>query len=380
MNSIMKTRIRKSFWSKGVLVAIMAVVFILAGRTLADSNSPAEKSSDVKSGHQKKTGNGIFPYDTTCPVIRDNDESADVYTDFYIMSLASAGTINLVGMYTSVPVDLGFVTPEDYERMYADLRTNIAKARESGWKNIPDAARGVKGHLSRPSSGNIDDTVPVDSDGGRLIVQEANKCTPGRPLVILMGGSSSTPADAYLIDHSIADKVVLAYAESDVGSSHGGYNGWLDPWATYICMMKFRMVICSFPLGKPSTPRSKMATDLPASLLRDRMLSMKWRDSSKDALVYPGNSDDDCAPGISLMRPDYAASTRRVAFTGWTMYMNKSVPTFSANARENIIQVMSEKSGPATTEWWRAMTNPAAWKPVALMPAPPPTPTPPASH
>jgi hypothetical protein len=364
----------KSFWSKGMLVGITAVVLILAGCTLADSNSSTEKSNDVKGGHQKKAGNDVFPYDTTCPVISDNDESADVYTDFYIMSLASAGTINLVGMYTAIAVDLGFVTPGDYERMYADLQANIAKARESGWKNIPKATRGVKGRLSRPSSRNIDDTVPVDSDGTRLIVREANKCTPDHPLLILMGGSSSTPADAYLIDHSIADKVVLAYAESDVGSNHGGYNGWLDPWATYICMMKFRMVICSLPLGKPSTPRSKMATDPPASPLRDRMLSMKWRDSSKNALVYPGNSDDDCAPGISLMRPDYAASTRRVAFSGWTTYMNKSVPTFSANAKGNIIQVTSEKSGPATTEWWRAMKNPAAWNPADPTPIQPPTP------
>ena len=352
------------FLFKGMLAGMMVILFILTGSVLADSKRQDREKSDLKSDYRKTASNGTFPYDASCPVISDNDESADVYTDFYIMSLASAGTIHLVGMYTAVPVDLGFVTPADYERMYTDLRTNIAKARESGWKHIPDATRGVKGRLERPGSEKIDDTIPVDSDGARLIIREAKKCTPDHPLLILMGGSSSTPADAYLLDHSIADKVVLAYAESDVGRNHGGYNGWLDPWATYICMVKFRMVICSFPLGKPSTPRSKMATDLPASPLRDRMLSMKWRDSSKDALVYPGNSDDDCAPGISLMRPDYAASTRRVAFSGWATYMNKSVPTFSADAKGNIIQVMSENPGPATAEWWRAMKNPAAWNPA----------------
>ena len=40
----------------------------------------------------------LFPYDRTNPVIYDNDNALDVYTDELVMALASAGEIDLRGM------------------------------------------------------------------------------------------------------------------------------------------------------------------------------------------------------------------------------------------------------------------------------------------
>ena len=42
-----------------------------------------------------------LPYDNTCPIIYDNDDADDMYTDEYLLSLVSAGNITLKGMITS---------------------------------------------------------------------------------------------------------------------------------------------------------------------------------------------------------------------------------------------------------------------------------------
>ena len=42
-----------------------------------------------------------LPYDNTCPVLYDNDDVDAVYTDEYLLSLASAGNITLKGMITT---------------------------------------------------------------------------------------------------------------------------------------------------------------------------------------------------------------------------------------------------------------------------------------
>ena len=43
----------------------------------------------------------ILPYDRTCPVIYDNDDHRDVYTDEYLFALASSGDIELGDIITS---------------------------------------------------------------------------------------------------------------------------------------------------------------------------------------------------------------------------------------------------------------------------------------
>ena len=60
-----------------------------------------------------------MPYDKNHPVIYDNDDTRDVYTDEYLMALASAGDIKLLGMITSSSIRPfnKYVSGESYERM-----------------------------------------------------------------------------------------------------------------------------------------------------------------------------------------------------------------------------------------------------------------------
>lgn len=53
--------------------------------------------------------------------------------------------------------------------------------------------------------------VPVESEGARLIVEEARKASPERPLYLLFGGPLTDIASAWLMDPSISKNVVLLW-------------------------------------------------------------------------------------------------------------------------------------------------------------------------
>ncbi len=142
-----------------------------------------------------------LPYDNTNPVIHTNDGNIDVYSLEYAMSLASAGDINLVGIVGEL------VAPFHYQDM-------VGKARRSGMVNIPDSVvmnrvAGATRALQEPASGLIEDTIPLTTLESNFIVSEANKATPENPLVIHTGGPLTAVADAYLLDNSIADKIIV---------------------------------------------------------------------------------------------------------------------------------------------------------------------------
>lgn len=138
-----------------------------------------------------------LPYDSAHPIIYDNDDTVDVYTDDYLMALASAGEINLAGMITSTSIAPfnKYVPSKYYEQAVADREAGVARARKSGFRNIPDPVRGVKGHLAEPASGRIEDTQPIGSEGSRQIVRQAKRATFDRPLVIVAGGPRASEVE-----------------------------------------------------------------------------------------------------------------------------------------------------------------------------------------
>lgn len=56
-----------------------------------------------------------------------------------------------------------------------------------------------------------DPKTPMDSEGARLIIEEARKATPQRPLYLLFGGPLTDVASAWLMDPSISENVVLIW-------------------------------------------------------------------------------------------------------------------------------------------------------------------------
>lgn len=67
---------------------------------------------------------------------------------------------------------------------------------------------------------------PIESEGARVIVEEAKKCTKERPLFVLCGASLTNVACAHLMDPSIDDKVIVVWIG---GQEYEGINAYPPP-------------------------------------------------------------------------------------------------------------------------------------------------------
>jgi len=172
------------------------------------------------------------------PILYDNDWWFDVFDNNYLWAQASLGKADLRG--NIVTLDMW-----DWQKGYHykmqqcvdDANKALKLARDSGLRHIPDLTLGSDRVLERPASGRIEDTVPQETPGSRLIVAEARKASPARPLAIVVGGPLTTVANALLINPEIAPNIVVF----GLTVSYYGYNG-KDGWSTYIVAKKAPLV------------------------------------------------------------------------------------------------------------------------------------------
>ena len=296
----------------------------------------------------------ILSYDNSNPVIYDNDSHEDMYTDEYLMALASSGDINLKGIITTISYVDAWQKPEvQYESLVNGREELVGIARRSGMKNIPDPIRGPSVALQRPSSGRIEDTILIDSPGSRLIVREAGLASPEKPLVIIMGGQSTAVADAYLLDNSICEKVMIAWFAGVGENDLYGYNGWVDPWGTYIIISRFKTVLFG-PVWRiaPFVPKQKLK-ELPETELSRWMVEMEL-----PHVNLPAEHDYDAQPAIPLMRPDYIKAVTAKSFSHFD---DDGMPLLKDDEKGNVIVAIEADKNIVTEEWWRALNNPLAY-------------------
>jgi hypothetical protein len=310
------------------------------------------------------------PYNKNCPVIYDNDTVIDVFTDDYLMALASAEEIQLKGIVTSSSIAPynKYVPEVDFESDFPPNPTRlnfvnnraygVKLARESGFRHIPDPIIGIKGHLEKPKSGQIEDTRAIDSAGSKLIVTEARKATPEIPLLVIMGGTLSVAANAYLLDPLIVDRMVIAWLGGTINNM-GDYNGGADWWAAYIVAQRLQLVLFPNGLAEPQVPRKKLY-DLPNRPYR------QWLIEKKHPMQPIIEQDGDSQPAISLIRPDYISEMKQCSFSHWGEnngmdVPSKSIPYLKNNQNGNIIVITQADKTIGTNEWWRAISNPSAW-------------------
>ena len=310
-----------------------------------------------------------LPYDNTCPVIYDNDDHDDMYTDEYLLSLASAGNVSLKGYITTSGgwTEPLFPDPVFSFQWESSGRGEIlGKAVRSGMTNTPISVAGASSSLVKPGSGSIEDTVPIDTPGARLIVNEALRATTNNPLVVVMGGPPTTLASAYLLDHSITDRVILAFIGGGTGENQmQNFNDIVDRWATQIIVRRFRAYLFGMIFWDYSPLVSKTdLTNLPNTELRQWMI-----DKELPHVQLPGGADHDAAPAITLLRPDYITTVKTKAFD----HVDGNGNVFlHDDANGNVFMVTQVNQSIGTTEWWRALTNPIAYhdSPVTPMKSP----------
>ncbi len=171
-----------------------------------------------------------------CPMIYDNDWWIDVPDAAYLWMKASQGKCDLRGNIVSRDM---WDWQNGYTYKMQQCVDECLKLREAAnasgldMQRIPKPVLGADQALQRPASGKIEDTKFVRTPGGDLIVTEAKRASPKRPLLVFAGGPCTTVAQAYLTDASIADRMIVFQIDG------GAYNG-KDAWSWEIVKQRCR--------------------------------------------------------------------------------------------------------------------------------------------
>jgi hypothetical protein len=196
-------------------------------------------SSKLDAGYD--TPHGELPVDERSPLVIVNDGARDNWQGEYAAVLAATGRVQLVGIVVNANAEYPML-----DTNLSGYREMIAAGRESGMQNLPDPTASVATVLVKPKGGVIEDTVPNRSEGARLLVQAAKTWgTVAHPLAIATGGALTDVADAWLIDPSIAERVVVVASlgqASGTGARTPDPNGARDAWATVIVVSRLRYV------------------------------------------------------------------------------------------------------------------------------------------
>ena len=169
--------------------------------------------------------------------------------------------------------------------------------------------------------------------------------------MVVAGGPLTAEASAYLLDPSIADKMIIAWLGGQE-KSMGDYNGWADPWAAYVVLQRLRLVQFPLRIGPPSVPKAELL-GLPSGPLREYMYR-KQHPTNGD----PKEIDGDGPPAISVMRSDFPVVVKRVAFRKWIDYKGHEVPAFSVDTNGKALVVVKSDEKVATSEWWGTLPEP----------------------
>jgi len=180
----------------------------------------------------------IAGVDGTNPVIYDNDWVLDTPEMFYLWLKANRRQINLVGNISTRNLFIPPNVQNTHESTWVEWTNAYSAAVATGLQNIPQPIKGADWYLSKPASGVIEQTVRKDSPGSDLIVSEAHKASPSKPLIVIVGGQATTLANAYLKDNSIVDRIIVFHTD---GWGVTQFNG-VDYWANEIVMRRMKYI------------------------------------------------------------------------------------------------------------------------------------------
>jgi hypothetical protein len=262
-------------------------------------------SQTFDAGSSRPTG--PLPVDERNPIVLINDGANDNWQGEYAVLLANTGGPPLAAII--VNASKSWPRIDDNVRGWREL---VAAAQASGL-DIPDPMTSVATPLVRPASGDIEDTTGNRSEGARLIVELSKSLSlPYRPLVVVTGGGLTDVADAYFVDRTVVERVVVVSslgAANDSGGGMGIPNGEEDPWADTIVAARFKYIqVSAFYDQLGDVPASRVA-QLPANPFGARM-------AAKQPGLWEWQPASDQVSVLAVGLPNFATTVRRVASTG----------------------------------------------------------------
>jgi hypothetical protein len=293
--------------------------------------------------------NRPLPVDARNPVVLFNDEPYGNWQGEYAMLLANGGGLTLAG----IVVGNSTAWP-DLNGNMTGWQDMVAAARASGMQNIPDPITSTGPTLQRPASGDIDATSANRSAGALLIVNVSSSLSlPDRPIVVATGGRLTDVADAYLIDHTVKDRVVVVSAlgtPSASGGEMGDPNGKMDPWADAIVTARFRYVqVSAFYDQLADVPASRLS-ELPANQFGD------WI-ASKQPNIWSMPQAADQVSVLAAALPGFVVEVERVSAEAVDAGATAG-PALADDPNGSAWLVRQSAGAVATERFWKLLLNP----------------------
>jgi len=257
-----------------------------------------------------------LPFGLSSPIVFSSYAPLQSSGTHYALGLALRNEIDLRGLQTA-----GGKTGDgsDQRRYFRELLEKTREFQLLAPRRIPRATLGVLRPLQVPLPKIAAQTRVERSDAVGQILSAARTATPSKPLLVLCHGAMTDVACAWLMDPTIAGRVVV------VGERSGPKNVWTqwicDPWACEIVITHFRCVLVYHGGLQPDRKLLKQITD-------PKWVSMKNNQVGKYhsfGLLY------------NIVNPDVGRTVRRVRFAG----TKKDEPVFEPDRAGNMWEIWS---------------------------------------
>ena len=298
---------------------------------------------------------GLLPVDERNPVVLLNDGPTDNWQGEYAVLLANGGGPKLAGIIVSTQPDW-----PDIDANLAGWQGLVTAARKSGLRDIPDPVKSASTILTRPANDDIASTIPNNSDGARFIRDESARLSlPYRPLVVATGGGLTDIADAYLIDPTVAERVVVVSSLGGKTASGGGMagpNGELDPWADAIVSAQFRYVQVSTWYDQTTDVPASRLFELPANAFGDWVAAKQ-----PQILNQVGAGDQVSIQAFGIQ--GFTMAVERVSSVGPPAAGATSGPNLVLDPNGHGWLVTQIASDAAITRFWQLLRDPKTYHP-----------------
>ena len=284
-----------------------------------------------------------------------NDGATDNWQGEYAILLANGGGLPLAGIIVNRPADW----PTSHTNI-GGWRDLVAAATASGLRNLPDPIASIGPPLTRAGERQDRDTRPNRSEGAHMIVDiSASLSLPYRPLVIVTGGRLTDVADAYLVDPTVTERVVVVSSMGSTTIREAAWappNGRCDPWADAIVTAQFRFVqVSAFYDQTTDVPTSRLS-QLPANAFGD------WI-AAKQPSIFDLDQAADQVAVVAVGISSFVTAVENVSAAGLTGAGASAGPDLAADPAGPVLLVTQNNSADATARFWQLLLDPTTYAP-----------------
>jgi len=302
----------------------------------------------------KEVPHGKLPVDERNPVIIYNDSSSDNWMGEYAALLANSGGPPVAGIV--ITGSSYWPSLNDNAAAWSSL---LSAARSSGLQNIPATiTTSTANSLERPPTGLVDDTAPNNSAGASAIVNLSRQLSlPWRPVVVLVGTRMTDVADAYLIDHSVVDRVVVVASLGTYAAPNGATgapNGELDPWADWIVAQRFQYIQVSAFYDQTMDVTTAQLPNLPANPLGAEM-------AMKQPKLFTVTTAADQVSVLSVALPTFVGAVQRAVPDTTAAFDSTQGPPLIPSAGGNVWIVNQIAMPLAGASLWQMLLDPTTF-------------------